>query len=96
MAERAASYAAAIAGKGAPLQVWVGFIDGTGIHIAPSGEGLRRSCYSGHKRYHLFKFQSIPRLTGWPFTGLALWRGAAIICSCTINPRLTSTCRPHW
>lgn len=47
MAERAASYAAPIAGKGAPLQVWVGFIDGTGIYIAPSGEGCDGAATAG-------------------------------------------------
>jgi len=59
MAERAAAYAAAIAGKDAPLQTCVGFIDGTLIRIARPGRGLQRVCYSGHKRCHAIKFQSI-------------------------------------
>jgi len=57
--ERAAAYATAIAGKDAPLQTCVGFIDGTLIRIARPGLGLQHVCYSGHKRCHAIKFQSI-------------------------------------
>jgi len=59
MAERAAAYAATIAGKDAMLQKYVGFFDGTLIRIARPGHGLQRVCYSGHKRCHAIKFQSI-------------------------------------
>jgi len=56
MAERAAAYAATIAGKDAMLQKCVGFFDGTLIRIARPGHGLQRVCYSGHKRCHAIKF----------------------------------------
>jgi len=50
MAERAAAYAAAIAGKDAPLQTCVELIDGTLIRIARPGRGLKRVCFTGHTR----------------------------------------------
>jgi len=59
VAERAAAYAAAIAGKDAPLQTSLGFIDGTLVRIARTGRGLQRVFYSGHKRCHAIKLQSI-------------------------------------
>ena len=37
----------------------VGFIDGTGIRVARPGGGLQRCMYSGHKRDHVMKFQSV-------------------------------------
>jgi len=59
MAERAAAYAAAIAGKDAPLQTCAGVIYGTLICIARPDSGLQRVCYNGHKRRHAIKFKSI-------------------------------------
>jgi len=59
MTERAPVYAHSITGKGAPLHGCVCFIDGTAIRIARPGGGLQRACYSGHKRCHAIKFQSI-------------------------------------
>jgi len=59
MAERAAVYADAVRGRGAPLRTCVGFIDDTAIHVARPGGGLQRACYSGHKRRRVHKFQSV-------------------------------------
>lgn len=58
MIELSSTYAAAILGKGAPLQTYVGFIDGPGIHIARPRGDLQRSSYRRHKRRHVLKFQS--------------------------------------
>jgi len=59
MTERAPVYAHFIIGMGAPLHGCVGCIDGTTIRVARPGGGLQRACYSGHKRCHAIKFQSI-------------------------------------
>jgi len=67
MAERAAVYVGAVRRRRAPLQTCVGFIDGTAIHVARPGGGLQRSCYSGHKRRHVLKFQSVTTPDGWVF-----------------------------
>ena len=67
MAERAAVYADAVRRRGAPLQTCVGFIDGTAIHVARPGGGLQRACYSGHKRRHVLKFQSVTTPDGLVF-----------------------------
>lgn len=37
----------------------VGFIDGTALFIPRPGGGLQQACYSGHKRRHAIKFQSV-------------------------------------
>ena len=55
---RAARYAAKIREKGSPLDRCVGFIDGTAIRISRPTRG-QQSCYSGHKRCHALKHQSI-------------------------------------
>jgi hypothetical protein len=52
------SFGLAIACKGAPLSSVFGFIDGTTRAICRP-TSFQRSCYSGHKRYHALKFQSI-------------------------------------
>jgi len=67
MAERAAVYADAVRRRGAPLQICVGFIDGTAIHVARPGGGLQCACYSGHKRRHVLKFQSVKTSDGFVF-----------------------------
>jgi len=67
MAERAAVYAGAVRRRGAPLQTCVGFIDGSAIHVARPGGGLQRACYSGHKRRHVLKFQSVTTPDGLVF-----------------------------
>lgn len=59
MMERAVLYAQAIESKGAPLGQCVGFIDGTVIRVARPGGGLQRCVYSGHKRVHCIKLQSL-------------------------------------
>lgn len=35
------------------------FYDGTALFVSRTGAGLQRSCYSGHKRRHAIKFQSV-------------------------------------
>jgi hypothetical protein len=51
-------FAAAIAGKGSPLQTIWGFIDGTVRPICrPTYD--QQSSYNGHKRSHALKFQSV-------------------------------------
>jgi len=67
LAERAAVYADAICRQKAPLQTCVGFIDGTAIHVARQGGGLQCVCYSGHKRRHVLKFQSVTAPDGLVF-----------------------------
>jgi len=59
MGERAGTYAECVLEKGGAIDNCVGFMDGTGIFVARPGEGLQRSVYSGHKRTHMLKFQSI-------------------------------------
>lgn len=59
MRERAPLYASRIEQSGAFLDRCVGFIDGTALFIPRPGAGLQRACYSGHKRRHAIKFQSV-------------------------------------
>lgn len=59
MRERAHLYASKIEQSGGFLDRCVGFIDGTALFIPRPGGGLQRSCYSGHKRRHAIKFQSV-------------------------------------
>lgn len=59
MRERAELYSSRIAATGANLDRCVGFIDGTALFLTRPGAGLQRSCYSGHKRRHAIKFQSV-------------------------------------
>ena len=58
MERKAQLYAERIEAVGAPLSHCVGFFDGTTIEIARPmrDQGV---CYSGHKRYHCLKFQTI-------------------------------------
>jgi len=56
--DRAVRYASCVAERGRHDKV-VGFIDGTGILVARPGGGLQRCMYSGHKRDHVMKFQSV-------------------------------------
>jgi len=53
--------------KGGAIDNCVGFIDGIGIFIARPGEGLQGCIYSGHKRTHMLKFQSIVTPDGLQF-----------------------------
>jgi len=69
MTERAPVYAHCITGMGALLHGCVGFIDGTAIRVVRPGGGLQRACYSGHKRCHAIKFQSICAPDGLFSTG---------------------------
>ncbi|CAH2020951.1 unnamed protein product [Acanthoscelides obtectus] len=55
--EKLEYYAQAIHNKGAPMNNCWGFIDGTARKICRPSESRR--AYSGHKRYHCIKFQSI-------------------------------------
>ena len=55
---RAALYSQKIREKGAPLNRCIGFIDGTAVRIARPVRG-QKSCYSGHKRTHALKYQSV-------------------------------------
>ena len=48
----------AISAKGAPLENYFGFVNGTVRPIFKPGE-RERVMYSGHKRVHGIKFQSI-------------------------------------
>lgn len=59
-------YATAIWRKGCPLLNCVGFIDGTLIEISRPGH-LQKSVYSGHKRTHGLKFQSVITPSGKSF-----------------------------
>lgn len=59
MQDRAADYARCVSDRGAPHTKVVGFIDGTTIRVARPGRGLQRCMYSGHKRDHVMKFQSV-------------------------------------
>lgn len=52
-------YASRIEQSGAFLDRCVGFIDGTALFIPWPGGGLQRACYSGHKRRHAIKYQSV-------------------------------------
>lgn len=56
-------FAAAIADRGAPLDKCWGFIDGTVRSICRPGEN-QRLVFSGHKRVHGIKFQSITTPSG--------------------------------
>ena len=64
-----AVYAEAIHTKGAPLDNCLGFIDCTKIQISrPGGTSAnRRSCYSSHKRFHFFIYQTITTPDGLMF-----------------------------
>ena len=44
--------------KGAALENWFGFVDGTVRPIARPDEN-QRVVYNGHKRVHALKFQSV-------------------------------------
>jgi len=59
MNERAATNARCVQDKGGAMDNCVGFIDGTGIFVSRPGRGQQRSVFSGHKRTHMIKFQSI-------------------------------------
>ena len=52
------SYADAICRKGAALDNYLGFLDGTVRPISRPGE-RQRVVYNGHKRVHALKFQSL-------------------------------------
>lgn len=67
--ERAAIYAESIRDNNAPLPNCVGFIDCSNIRICrPGGEGAnQRSCYSGHKRVHCLKYQTLTTPDGLMF-----------------------------
>lgn len=58
LAPRLCEYSAAISAKGAPLDTCFGFLDGTAWQVSRPTR-LQREIYSGHKRYHCFKFQSV-------------------------------------
>ena len=51
-------YANTIAGKGAPLENCFGFVDGTVRPICWPNEN-QTTVYTGHKRVHVLKFQSV-------------------------------------
>jgi len=57
--ERAALYSTKIEEAGAYLDKCVGCIDVTTILVSRPGGGFQRACYSGHKRRHAIKFQSV-------------------------------------
>lgn len=63
VASRANLHAAKIHEKGAPLSNCVGFIDGAEVRIARPTRG-QKSCYSGHKRAHVLKCQTVVRPDG--------------------------------
>jgi len=65
--ERAAMYAQRVLEKGGALDNCVGFIDGTGLFVARPGGALQRSVYSGHKRTHMLKFQTVTTPDGLIF-----------------------------
>jgi len=67
MVERAAMYAQHVIEKGGGLDNSVGFIDGTGLFVALPGGALQRSVYSGHKRTHMLKFQTVATPDGLIF-----------------------------
>jgi len=67
MVERAALYAQHVLEKGGGLDNCVGFIDGTGLFVARPGGALQRSVYSGHKRTHMLKFQTVTTPDGLIF-----------------------------
>jgi len=73
--ERAVTYAQKILDSGAYLDRWVGFIDGTTIFVARPGGGYQRACYSGHKRKHAIKFQSVLTPDGLLFNLFGPWEG---------------------
>ena len=75
MSERAALYAEKIEGTSAYLDRCVGFINGTAIFIARPGGGLQRACYSGRKRKHAVKFQSVLTPVGLVFHLFGPWEG---------------------
>lgn len=58
LAPRLHDYAAAISAKGAPLDTCFAFLDGTAWQVSRPSR-LQREVYSGHKRYHCIKFQSV-------------------------------------
>jgi len=59
--------------SGAYLDRCVGFIDGTTIFVARPGGGYQRACYSGHKRKHSIKFQSVLTPDGLLFKFSGPW-----------------------
>jgi len=67
MVQRAPTYAQCVLDKGGGLDNCVGFIDGTGLFVARPGGGLQRSVYSGHKRTHMLKFQTVTTPDGLLF-----------------------------
>ena len=58
---RAAMYAEATENAGAPLDIYVGSIDGTKIRMTRPGGSNRnqRAWYFGHKRFHCLVYQTI-------------------------------------
>lgn len=56
--EALATFAQAVHRKGAPLQTCWGFIDGTGRPICRPSRG-QQEYFSGHKRQHVVKYQSV-------------------------------------
>jgi len=73
--ERAALYSTRIEEAGAYLDKCVGFIDGTTIFVSRPGRGFQRACYSGHKRRHAIKFQSVITPDGLIAHLLCPWEG---------------------
>jgi hypothetical protein len=75
LAPRLRGYAAAISSKGAPLETCFGFVDGTAWQVSRPSR-LQREAYSGHKRYHCFKFQSVQLPNGIIVDLSGPWPGA--------------------
>lgn len=60
LAEKSATYAAAVYEKAKAMSNCVGFIDGTVLAIArPKGNRLQNVVYNGHKRRHALKYQAM-------------------------------------
>lgn len=67
--DRCQLYANAIREAGSPLHSCVGFIDCTKIRMTRPGgsNAFQKSCYSGHKRFHCFSYQSLTTPDGLLF-----------------------------
>ena len=75
MRERAGLYSSRIAEAGAFLDKCVGFVDGTALFVSRPGGGLKRVCYSGHKRRHAVKFLNVLTPDGLFFYLFGPWEG---------------------
>jgi len=96
MRERAALYAQKIEGTGAYLDRCVGFIDGTAIFIARPRGGLQRACYSGYKRKHAVKFQSVLTPDGLIFHLFGPWEGRRHDMTLYFESGFDAVCLMHW